>query len=73
MSDVTWRAARASDAAGLVELFRAIARAAPIGLETDSVGVASRLSRAGVDLDRDILVGLDNPFPTSRPCPASGS
>lgn len=57
MSDLTWRAARASDAAGLAGLFQEIARTAPIGLETELADLASRLSRPGLDLDRDTLVG----------------
>jgi ribosomal protein S18 acetylase RimI-like enzyme len=60
MTNVTWRAARASDVAALVELFWATARTAPIGLETESVEVASRLSRPGLDLDCDTLVGVDS-------------
>jgi hypothetical protein len=59
MSDVTWRAARPADAANLAELFLAIARAAPIGLETDLAEVQSRLSRPRLDLKRDTLVGID--------------
>src|SRR5438874_13824094 len=59
MSDVTWRAARASDAAGLAELFQAIARTAPTGLETEPAEVASRLSRPGLNHERDTLVGVN--------------
>jgi mycothiol synthase len=60
MGDVTWRAAQASDAAGLAALFQTIARTAPIGLETDTAEVASRLSGPRLDLEHDTLVGIDS-------------
>jgi ribosomal protein S18 acetylase RimI-like enzyme len=59
MDDVTWRAALPSDAAGLAELFQAIAHTVPVGLETEPAEVASRLSRPGLDLEQDTLVGVD--------------
>lgn len=40
-------------------LFRAIATRSPIGLESEPAEVASRLSRPGLDLQRDTLVGVD--------------
>jgi mycothiol synthase len=48
-----------SDVAGLAELFQVIAQAAPVGLETEPAEIASRLSRPGLDLERDTLVGVD--------------
>ena len=59
MSDVSWRAARTSDAARLAELFQVIARTAPTGLETEPAEVALRLSKPGLDLELDTLVGVD--------------
>ncbi|MFB9238860.1 GNAT family N-acetyltransferase [Plantactinospora siamensis] len=58
MDDLTWRPARPSDAANLLELFQAINRTTPIGLETDLAEVESRLSRPGLDLERDTFVGV---------------
>jgi mycothiol synthase len=59
MSNLSWRAATAGDAAHLAALFGAIARTAPVGLETDLAEIQARLSRPGLDLDTDTLIGFD--------------
>jgi hypothetical protein len=60
MGDVSWRAARPSDAEALAALFQTIERTAPIGLETEPAEIVSRLSRPGLDLGRDSLMMVDH-------------
>jgi mycothiol synthase len=59
MSDLAWRPAGHSDATGVAELFRLIELAAPLGLETELAEVEARMSRPGLDLRADTLVGTD--------------
>jgi ribosomal protein S18 acetylase RimI-like enzyme len=59
MSDVTWRAATTADAAAVADLFRAIARSVPVGLETELAEVQARLSAPRLDLPLDTLIGID--------------
>jgi mycothiol synthase len=59
MSNLTWRSATAGDAAHLAVLFEDIARTAPVGLETGLAEIQARLSRPGLNLDTDTLIGFD--------------
>jgi mycothiol synthase len=59
MNELSWCSAGPADAARLVELFRAIEQAAPVGLETGLDEVRARLSMPRLSLDRDTLIGTD--------------
>ena len=59
VSELSWRAARLTDAGDLTGLFTAIEMAAPIGLETEPGEVLARLSMPRLDLRADTLIGAD--------------
>jgi mycothiol synthase len=56
---LTWRPASVADTVDIAALFRRIELVAPLGLETDLAEVEARMSRPGLDLGADTLVGVD--------------